>query len=576
MRVGPGGVAVVGGSVLVGALYLWVAVLAFQPQLRWPIAVSTATGRVDYIRIAAAAPGVAVGDHVLDAPRPDALRAYPLRNPFPGQTLHVATPHGVVMVTPVPIRRSRVDAIATGAGQITSVALVALAAFLCLRRPGIMAFSLWLSTLTAAKTGDLALALDQMHAPLLVFLGVYGFNSIAYAFTFIPFALRFPDGMLRPRERWAEVAAWAALGAATVAGGYLNWSFLVGRLSGSSTFVWIDDYLPAVPLVIALGVLIAHDVSSAPDVRAKTAWAILGFSLSIVVSFLGQFANAYAVLHFGSGAARAILVDHALLVVGNVAPMLAIYPILRFGLLDLGFVVNRATLYSALALAAVGTLAGVNWLAQHLVTQRFAIWLQPLAAIAIGLGFSRVRAWTRAVLERLFFRDRFAAEQHLAGMTRGFAVAERPMAIDDALTGETAGVLGLQSAAVFRLRDERLVRVAAVGWDDASLDELDTDDQLAQRLAADGTSVQLDALHWAPPGLPARPRAPAVAIALAAAGRITGIAFFGHHDNGTAIDPEELRLLRELCAAAATAHAIADLRGEVAALRAELAEREPV
>jgi hypothetical protein len=52
-----------------------------------------------------------------------------------------------------------------------------------------------------------------------------------------------------------------------------------------------------------------------------------------------------------------------LFLLSNLLPLLAIYPILRYRLFDLGFVVSRAALYSTFAVAVFGALAAANWFA---------------------------------------------------------------------------------------------------------------------------------------------------------------------------------------------------------------------
>ncbi len=241
-------------------------------------------------------------------------------------------------------------------------------------------------------------------------------------------------------------------------------------------------------------------------------------------------------------------------VVTELLPLLAIYPILRYRLVDLGFVVNRATLYSVLTLAAVATLAGVNWLAEKLVTERLALVVQPVAAIVIGLGYMRIRGWTQTMLERTFFRDRFRAETRLASMAEGFALEQRVEVIDTTLAFAAPATLALSSGAVFRRDGVRLARTVSSGWEDATLASLDAsvDDVLA-----------LD-------GLPPAPNDPVLAIPLVNGADLVGIAFYGRHFNGTEIDPEEAAMLRKLCAAAGTAYRVAELRSEVAQLREAL------
>ena len=133
-----------------------------------------------------------------------------------------------------------------------------------------------------------------------------------------------------------------------------------------------------------------------------------------------------------------MILDWRLLQAVSNSQLLAIYPVLRYRLFDLGFVVNRAALYSVLTLAAFGTLAAANWVAQHFVTDRLAFVLQPVAAIAIGLGYFRVRGWVQRALERLLFRDRLAAEEFIETLIRTLPFAERAETVDDVLV---AGVI---------------------------------------------------------------------------------------------------------------------------------------
>ena len=67
-----------------------------------------------------------------------------------------------------------------------------------------------------------------------------------------------------------------------------------------------------------------------------------------------------------------------------------------------------------------------------------------------------------------------------------------------------------------------------------------------------------------------------VAIALAHADAFVGVAFYGRHRNGTEIDPVELALLRRLCEAAVVAYQLAEMRAELAELRAQTERRDLV
>jgi hypothetical protein len=67
--------------------------------------------------------------------------------------------------------------------------------------------------------------------------------------------------------------------------------------------------------------------------------------------------------------------------------------------------------------------------------------LQPVAAIAIGLGYFRVRGWLPSSIERVVFRERFASEQALEATIRELPFVERAEEVDAVLATEVARTL---------------------------------------------------------------------------------------------------------------------------------------
>ncbi len=53
--------------------------------------------------------------------------------------------------------------------------------------------------------------------------------------------------------------------------------------------------------------------------------------------------------------------------------------------------------------------------------------------------------------------------------------------------------------------------------------------------------------------------------------RLSGVALYGRHVNGTEIDPEEMKMLRRLCDAAAACYEGAALRARIEELQSQLA-----
>lgn len=571
--------AVITVSVLVALLNLLGAVRNFVPHRYDGMSYGLRVGRVTLVYPAenAARAGVVAGDHVLDLPRGYVWEGFRILF-HPSSPVHVRTSHGVVAVKPGLALEPIGSALAATFVELTEVLLIGFAAALFARRPGAMSFALWTFAVVRFFASDLRNTVDGL--PEAIGLPMYMAFAASQVATIplIPFALRFPDGRLDPRARWVEIAGWGAFIACAVF--YtLNRGLVLAGIWGESVASGVVMEIPIVVLPIVAGILLWRYVHSSAAERAQTAWAIVGFVGSILAVGLARAADTVLQLEtisvvpvtMSTYGSIVPIEDRFFWGLANLFPLLAIYPILRYRLFDLNFIVNRAALYSILTAAAVATLAGVNWLAQHFVTERLALVVQPIAAIVIGLGYLRVRESTQRVLERLFFHQRFVAERELDATIRGFALAKRPQVIDESLTDEAAAILALQSAAVFRLRGERLERTASVGWGDGTLTSIEADDRLVRRLLTDDPVVRLSSLHWKPDGLP-KSCEPVVAIALAQAGRLIGVAFYGRHLNATEIDPEEMALLRRLCAGATAAYETAEMRAEVAELRAQTAE----
>lgn len=577
-RFGRGAIAVLAITAIVVPLYLWTAVSGFVPHRFYGILFYENTGRIRvvYHNQPAEEAGVRVGDHLVDVPHGDVYRGLALEMAHV-DTLRVATSRGIVSVRAQLTKEPIGTALAAFVLGLSVVVLVGFATLLYLRRPGLMAFAFWLWAIMQGNVADMLVALDRL--PVVISLPLYAvtFTFGLSAIALIPFALRFPDGRVSARMRWLDTTAWLAFGGGVATDVVLALLRLAGLWGDNIVSFAAGRAVQAIALPVVAAIFALRYVRSNRIERAKTAWAIAGFIGSILAQTGAWAAVTFAMLASFAGLVPATfglvpLIEQRLLTaLASLFPLLAIYPILRYRLFDLGFALNRAALYSILTVAAVATLAGVNWLAQHFVTERLALVLQPVAAIVIGLGYLRVRGWTQTFLERTLFRERFAAEQQLDATIRGFPLVEGSGAIDESLTVECTDVLSLQSAAVFRVRDAALARVASVGWDDANLGALQRDDRLLRRLLTDGPAVRLAAVHWSPSGLPAPPSEPVVAMLLAQAGVLIGVVFYGRHRNGTEIDPEEMRLLRRLCEAAAVAYQTAEMRAELVDLRLRLA-----
>jgi hypothetical protein len=462
-----------GLSALCATLAIWQAISPYALHAFYAVGF-TSSGRIWAVYPAELPVGVrvAVGDRVIERPNGDVLRGYRLRVPMEGDTIHVLTARGTVVLRAARYSYARREALAELIRQATGAIVILCAALLFARRPGVMAFAFWLWAVSELGGTDLDWSLDWLPRPAGLTVSLL-FQGLSYSsgLALISFALRFPSGKVAARWRWLDRAAWALLCGSAVAEVVLGTLYFAGR----STLYAFDAAakLPALlPVLVAAGILLWKQVHAPPVERPRIAWASAGFVGAAVARAVAFALNAFLInfLNLGHAAYQLILA------LSNVLPLLAIYPILRYRLFDLGFIVNRAALYSTLTLAAFGTLAGANWLAQHFVTDRLAFIMQPVAAIAIGLFYFRVRAWAQSAIERVLFRDRFATEAALEATIRGLPFVERAQSVDDVLVTEVAGLLRLGSAALFALSDHGFQRGTSLGWTGDLLTRFPRDD----------------------------------------------------------------------------------------------------
>jgi hypothetical protein len=550
------------------ALAIWQAISPFTSHVFYGVDFDLDGGRVLYIYPSEIPAGtrVAIGDRVVERASGDALRGFRLEHPLAGDKIHIVTTQGTVILTAQPRRYPTSQAISEAIREISGAIVIALAALLLLRRSGAMALAFWLWAISGLWGGDLSYALDRLPpgVGLTTFIIFGGLSCSGLAL--ISFALRFPSGTVADRWRWTDRGIWTAFYACTLALIVFDYLYYAGRIMPTDDDISVA--LVTLPLVAAAVILLWKRTHAAAPDRAKIAWASTAFLL----------AAAARAVAFGFAIAAAYLPGELIAyrlatTISNVLPLLAIYPILRYRLFDLGFVVSRATLYSVLTLAAFGTLAAANWIVQHFVTDRLAFVLQPVVSISIGLAYFRARGWVQHLIERVLFREHLAAEEQLESAIRALPFVERAESINDVLVADTSRTLRLASAALFSLTLDRFERVASSGWDAESRSDLAVDDALVRDVASDGSFVSMSSDHRQLAGFLSPPREPAVAFGIVRRGELTAIVLYGRHENGTELEPEELRLIRRLADASAIAYETAEvtsLRAKNAALERQL------
>lgn len=493
--------------------------------------------------------------------------------PRPGDTLTVQTASGPATVRAAHQRMGPTLAAVAATTVLASIAVFIFAGVLCYRKPGIMTVALWLflaANFNISWLLTIYSQLPEVAARPIVVLILIVFGGWSY-YPLVWFALRFPDDRIRGRAMRVADYVWSAISVVALAWFVIDLSratFGASGLGGSfEGFLWHYTIPQNLPLVVAVGAFLWVYARSGDATRQRTLWAIVGFVLMIVLGIIGNFAV--------EGSAELSPVGNACFMVGAFCPLAMIYAVLRHHLLDISFVVNRALVYSLLTALIVLAVGLVDWIAgKYLFETRAALAVE--GAVIIGLGFilQRVHGSLERVVDRVIFAARHSAERHVERVIAGLAFARTHDAILQALVDEPRVALDLVSCSIFIDDDRALALRSHYGWHPGERAAIERDDSLARLLLAERHSIDIPEVHWHPGVAGLEDASLDIAIPLFSRNDLLGVALYGRHRNGSAIDPEERRLLQRLCEAAAVAYeavALAQARAELAGLRSATA-----
>jgi GAF domain len=203
----------------------------------------------------------------------------------------------------------------------------------------------------------------------------------------------------------------------------------------------------------------------------------------------------------------------------------------------------------------------IDWgVGKLLSNTRAAVAIEAAATIALGFVLDRVHAVLEHAVDRFVFARRHAAERYLERVIAGLSYAETRGAVLDALVEEPRRAFRLSSAAAFVATDGFFRRECAWGWRDTDIVQLDGDDPMVRLLRSERTVIDVDDARWQIGATLDGAAYPEIAVPLLLRDELLGIAFYGHRDDATTLDPEERRLLRKLADAAAGAYEAVDAK----------------
>ena len=451
---------------------------------------------------------------------------------------------------------------------IVGIALVAL-------RPSIMTWAFLFYAITALvpfADNPFAARSDASVAAILALNGVLLAISTAASFVFVT---RFPTNEPRAFTPWLDriAAAWIVVAPLTVL--YPLWA-LIGKIEPPPHWmVAAEQYvLPLLGTAIVLAVLIANTLLAQGSLRHRIIPVVTTFGLATI------FNLAWTLAADVNANPAEVLAIALIAQVFNVAfPISVAYAVVRHRVFDVRFVVSRTLVYSALTATIVMSFAAVHYfVGKWLERTQVAVIIELAIAVAYGVWLNVLNSRLDRFVDRVLFRGRHLAEERLQRAEHALREAESEAFVEQTLTIEAADPLSLSSAALFRRQaDGRYERRASVGWGNDDVRVLGADDRLVALLRASLAPLDFSSLHWQRDDLPRDAAQPLEAFPICERREVVAIAMYGAHRGGEALDPDEIRLLRNLARSAGAAyehlavvtleHQVADLRTENAGLR---------
>ncbi|MGZ3499403.1 MAG: hypothetical protein ACXVAC_17705 [Vulcanimicrobiaceae bacterium] len=541
-------IAVVAMTLLAFAAYLPNVATYFAPVVGDFCFSAGFGGQVTKADTACTRAGIAVGDRIEYAKMPVGERYVAgalagTRAVFP--VLHNGSEHRVALVATWKSPELR-DKIFIVVRKLAWMFFVIVAAAILLSRPSRMTWGFYLYSLNHSFV---ALFFFMFLPEFAWWTLQYISNAVGYLgqVGFVVFALRFPQDLALGWRARAERLMGLIFAALCVFNAFLVFATLSGRIGGYS-----HDLLECVPLLLLYAVawyaLVMSYRRSQGIERIRLRWGIFG---SITGTMLVAASTGLVYMP--------MLPDwlmNLFLAIGQLLVPTAIgYAIVRHRVIDVQFVVNRTIVFAAIGGAAAGVLIGIDWLSTAVLPLSRGH-MSIALAFAFGFGLLVAKMYRRLVtaVDRALFPERRAAMECLNELRLAVERQNDAGALRSQLTSDVCTGIQLASAALFIPLDGGFVREAAFGWPSGTVWHLLGDDPIVRHVSrAPKKSLRVDDLEWESINVPAGAAHPLLVVPMTSRRRIVGLALYGAHTSGADLDPDEVRGLVDLCAAASPA-----------------------
>lgn len=359
-----------------------------------------------------------------------------------------------------------------------------------------------------------------------------------------------------PLPRWRRVAALLAVAGvalAAVSAVWLGQNFWSGT-TGSPSLNIGSTIMGVVPFFVAPLLLVATYFESDANLRARLRWIIAGFWLSLVcytIDELGTQGN------LGLISTTYVVHSWLLCAVYLFMALPVAYAVLKHHIIDVNVAISRATVYTVLSVGIVGAFALVDLFFTRVLLQKNAGLVADVGlALVLGFSFNTMHRHVDGFVDRILFRARHRADEHIDGLARAMIYARNKPHACEMLLDEP-------------VRSFRLTGAASIELTQGGL-PIET---LASYLQAERHAVRLQDGQWRVAAIAPSHWTPALALPVFSHSALESIAVYGLHVDGTDLDAAEVASLERLADAAGTAFDRLEsevLRGTIDELRARL------
>jgi len=457
----------------------------------------------------------------------------------------------VVRIVEPSLRPIRIDASTITLLWDITVTLL-LIAIIVARRPSVATYALVIFAGGSVTTAAVVAQFSPLPDPIFVCIAtliIAAFSEFPI-FILLVFLTRFPSApTARSARTLMRVGDAIAIAAAA--------AVVIGTIEEPVLFQsWNTAHNAYGEIGLALTILfaIASYRAATGENRQRIGWVLTGIIISQAALVLYN--------HFYSAAGdTAAMIRAVAFAMQTAFPLALAYAILRFRVIDLGFVFNRTLVYAIVTAIVVVAVSFVDWLSSRLIGEtRLALATEALVTIALGVALNTLHSRIEHLVDRVIFRRRYIAEKKLRSRLAALAFATNERAVDLALIDEVIDILNLRSAAVFRSIDgQPLSCTRAAGWT-APTNALDENSLLVRTIRAAQRPFFLADVGIADSLLGDGDATPILAVPIERKQFFVGFALYGREADGTAPDPEIIAHLAELAAAAATTFELVEAR----------------